>query len=70
MLLPKGYLLTPSQIYISGYIIQAPAQILIYNAAFWFIYRNEFAFIEQYKIEPDKAWPWVIDPEGWWSEAF
>ena len=34
------------------------------NAVFWFLYHNEFAFIERYKIN-DLPWPWYSDLEEW-----
>ena len=34
------------------------------NAFYWFLYHNEFAFIERYKIN-DLPWPWQSDAEGW-----
>ena len=34
---------------------QSVAQI---NFVYWLIYRSEIPFIEQYKIEVDKPWPW------------
>ena len=70
MLLPKGYAVTPSQIFLFSFVTQAPFQIFILNAVFWLIYRYEFKVIEQYKIDPQKAWPWVSDPEGWRIEAY
>lgn len=43
--------------------------ILLFNAAFWFIYHNQFAFFEQFKIEKDVPWPWDTDPEGYRKDA-
>ena len=36
---------------------------LIVCLPYWFLYRYEFSFIEQYKIEKHKPWPWYTDPD-------
>ena len=33
-------------------------------SVYYFLYHFEFAFIEQYRIEKDKPWPWYIDEEA------
>jgi hypothetical protein len=39
--------------------------ILTLNGFYWIIYRGEYAFFEQYKVEKDTPWPWKTDPVGW-----
>jgi hypothetical protein len=39
--------------------------ILSLNAIFWVIYRGEYAFFEQFKVEKDYPWPWKLDAEAW-----
>ena len=45
-------------------LLNAWQLVIPVNFFYWFLYRNEFAFIEQFKIEIDKPWPWKADPEG------
>ena len=65
MWLPEGYKLTYSQFFIGYIIFLGTSMILSLNAIFWLIYRGEYAFFEQFKVEKDYPWPWKIDPVGW-----
>ena len=57
--------MTNTQFFILYLGLAGGSLILVINLFFWFLYRNEFPFIEQYKIEKDQPWPWKTDPEGW-----
>lgn len=39
--------------------------ILLLNGFYWLLYRGEYAFFEQYKVEKDAPWPWKQDPVAW-----
>ena len=39
--------------------------ILLINVFYYFIYRGEYAFFEQYKVEKDTPWPWKTDRAAW-----
>lgn len=63
--LPEGYKATYSQFFIGYIICLGTTMILALNALFWLIYRGEYQFFEQFKVEKDYPWPWKLDPEGW-----
>jgi len=38
---------------------------IVGNIIWYFIYINKFAFLEKYRISPQKAWPWEENPLKW-----
>lgn len=67
--MPKGYRLTKSQFLIPNSMMHSVSVILMINFVYYFIYKYEFEFFEQYKIEKNMPWPWKTDPVGWKEEA-
>ena len=67
--MPEGYRLTKSQLLIPNYMTHGASVILLINFVYYFIYKYEFEFFEQFKIEKNQPWPWKTDPVGWRKEA-
>jgi len=65
MWLPEGYKLTQTQFFTFYVCTLGITTILAINALYWVIYRNEWEFFEQYKVEKDTPWPWKTDPVAW-----
>jgi hypothetical protein len=63
--MPEGYKVTKSQFFIYYIIFLGTSMILSLNAIYWVLYRLEWDFLEQYKVEKNHPWPWKIDPVGW-----
>ena len=64
-LIPEGKKAPASMFAIWWLIVIGPVLSIPVNLVYWFLYRNEFPWIEQYRIYKEKPWPWKIDPEGW-----
>lgn len=65
MLLPAGFALTNTQMTIVLAVVLGVGMTVQLNLFYWFLYRNEFEVIEQFKIEKDQKWPWNKDKEEW-----
>jgi hypothetical protein len=39
--------------------------LVIFNTMFMVIYKCKLPLFEQYKINPDRAWPWDKDYQEW-----
>ena len=59
--MPEGYKMTVTQWTIFYIVFFGTNLLLTVNGLFYFVYRAEWQFIEQFKVEKDQAWPWNQD---------
>ena len=66
--LPPGIKLTQTQGIIVDSFTQGPQVILLINLFYYILYKFEFPFIEQYKVDKDE-WPWKQEgDDGKWRK--
>lgn len=63
--LPGVYRITPTQLLLVYGTSTGIGMILGLNLIYWMIYKLEHPFVEQFKIDKDRPWPWKEDYESW-----
>jgi hypothetical protein len=65
LLIMKEYDITESQMLIIGSTLWNFGTFLLINAVMLGVYTSKMPWLESYRVERGKPWPWEVDREAW-----
>jgi hypothetical protein len=61
----KDYDITEGQMLVVGSTLWNYATFLAINAVMVVVYTSEMPWLERYRVDRGKPWPWKVDREAW-----
>lgn len=61
----KDYDITEGQMLVVGSTLWNYATFLAINAVMVVVYTSEMPWLERYRVDRGKPWPWEVDREAW-----